>query len=82
MTKTPRAGPTRKGKPAKPDPGPAPLSSDLVRDELLATLVGLQEDLLAAELRAAEAHAEIEELRRAVAAIERLAAGHLGSAAR
>ncbi len=80
MPKPPRKG--KRESPRSPTRVPAPLPSDLVRDELLATLVGLQEDLLAAELRAAEAHAEIEELRRAVAAIEQLTAGHPGSVAR
>ncbi len=81
MATTLRAGGKKTGKPAEPGPGPEPVSSDLVRDELLATLVGLQEDLRAAELKAAEAQAEIEELRGAVAAIEQLAAGHLASPA-
>ena len=55
------------------DPTPKRLSPALVRDELLANLAGLRDDLRASELRAHDAREEVDVLREAVRNIERLA---------
>lgn len=64
--------------PSRPAGAPRPLS-DVVREELLATLSGLREDLRAAESRALDVQQEVVALREAVAALEPLASDDASS---